>query len=521
MKQFLVKPNVEQQNGIISIHVDNIYITSVHRILTAITNRGWHSHLFIYLFLSGNWHWQHESIYSSPLFYCCSRILLEIDYRAMKLSKSVLSYVFVLLVTAAVAKNVFNPKFTENDVKNAVLEVEQKEFVLGKREAKNVIDLNLLYDNNLKLEKRNGKNIFATQLIIDDDKVNIGNLVKRDGKNIFDFNLLIDDASLYKRDGKNVFNINMIVDDDRLHKRDAKKVVNIHLIIDDDSLLVKRGIENIIDLSLSLPEEENFVTLIQDSKNMGFVIGKDEYTLDSYDRANEDVILKLKHNPEGCHNKKRILNIGSLSEVLETFKEKMVYPIMDSKDNVPIIDMSEETTNSDMHSTLWEPAKGDLASALAQRDDLALFAKYLRDFPHLYRKCETTQNENKTSSSNNQILIFAPTNQAITSLKYKPWQFPEDVASAESEDEEDKIILRNISNFVESHFVETENFNIASDSNTVEFETFNGNHIELANFNDNFRIRLKDSNQWLDVKSVEILENGAILSIDSTLARFF
>lgn len=430
----------------------------------------------------------------------------------MKLYKSVIAAVFAFMVGSTIAKNVVNPSFTDEQLQNVVLELEQNEFNLGKREAKNVIDLNLYIDDNLNVEKRDSKNVFDAQLIVDEDS-----LFKRDGKNVFDFNLVINDANLEKRDGKNVFGLNLVIDDSGLEKRDPKNVVNVNMIIEDNSDLVKRGIENVVDLSIEVPEYSSFIKTFEEPTSMGYIIGSDQFTVESFKHIdNHNVELKLKKDSHGCKNKKSKLYLDSLSEILETFKIKMFDPVIEAKDKFVL----PEDDGDVLKDAVLEPIEGDIATALVQRSDLGVFAKYLRESPELYRKCETiSASNNEDILSKKQILIFAPNNEALMKLDRKPWEFPEDIENAKSEDEQDTMVARNIANFVESHFVETENFNISSNSKSVEFVTSNGNVVVFENSGDSFRIQLKDSNTWLDVTDMEILNNGAILTINAPLVK--
>lgn len=419
------------------------------------------------------------------------------------------------MVGNTVARNVVNQQFSEDQLRNVAIELEQKEFQLGKREAKNVVDLNLyINEEGNEVEKRDAKDVFDAKLIIDESE-----LLKRDARNVFDINFVVDDASLVKRDSKNVFNINLVVDEaEGLGKRDAeaKNVANIHLIIDDDSLLVKRGVENVVDISLNIPVADNhYLDALQNPLSLGYIIGKDHYTVDTYEKSDDrNMKIRLKHDSHGCHQKKKKLDLESLSEVLTTFKEKMFDPVIEAKDKFVVSDV---VPDEDAENTVVAPAKGDLASALIQHPNLSLFAKYLRESPALYRKCENVGTLDTDASSKMQILLIAPTNSALTKLEKKPWQFPEDIGTAKSEDEQDMMVERNIANFVESHFIETKHFSVSDQPMTVDFLTLNNRIIVLENFGDHFRIKFKDTTEWIDVVDVEVLENGAILTIDSCL----
>jgi hypothetical protein len=430
----------------------------------------------------------------------------------MKLTYSVITAVLALIAGTAIAKNVFSPVISEEQLRNVVLELEQDEFNLGKREAKNLIDLNLHIADDFGIKKRDSKNVFNAQLIFDE-----GSLFKRDAKNIFDASLIIDDANLERRDAKNVFGLNLAIDEAGLEKRDgnAKNVVNVHLIIDDDSSLAKRGIENIIQISIAVPESsEEYFTSLTSPMSLGYLIGNGEYTAESVEHVNDhNIDIKLKSDSHGCHQRKKKLNLKSLTEVLDTFKIKMFDPTIEAKDKFV-------NPEGELDATVLEPVKGDIATALVQRTDLSVFAKYLRESPELYRKCETPStlnNENNDDLSKRQVIIFAPSNDALVKLDRKPWEFPEDIELARSEDEQDTMIARNIANFVQAHFVETENFNISLNSKSVEFKNFNGDVIILENLGEKFRVKLKGTDTWSDVESTEVLRNGALLTIGDSI----
>lgn len=427
-------------------------------------------------------------------------------------TKAAVLTIVALSTGLTMSKNVFNPKLTDDQIHNMGLEIEQKEFQLGKREAKNVVDLNFGYDDPL-LKKRDAKNVFDAQVIIDD----MG-LTKREGKNVFDFNLVIDDATLTKRDGKNVFDLDLVLDEAGLKKKEAKNTARINFIIDDDLDLVKRGVEDVINLSLTFPEREAYLSSFEDPMSLGYIIGDSEYIATYFENSEESLSIQLTEDSNGCHNKKNILHLESLSEILNTFKEKMLNPIIGSQDKFPIVELSENDKHGKIVSpegSLIEPI--DVASALAARADISLFAKYLRDLPELYHKCETI--EEVGSKSEKDILIFAPTNDALMTLKLKPWQFPEDIEAAKNEQEQDEIIKRNIYNFVGSHVAEAKGIDFSNDSKAVKIKTFNGKTVILENEVTKFRIKAEDSDEWSDITDIEVFRNGAIVTLTKPLVR--
>ncbi|KAH3669377.1 hypothetical protein OGAPHI_001498 [Ogataea philodendri] len=139
-----------------------------------------------------------------------------------------LNYIaFGLFLGAGMAKNVFKG-LTINDVKSF-----EKELVLNKRDAKNVVSLEFSEASLGSLKKH-----------------------KRDGKNVYDLKFSLDDDSLLdKRDGKNVVHL-----DTFLGKRDAKNVQHYSVVVDEDVLaskLVKRDGQNVFELQVPLSEFDN------------------------------------------------------------------------------------------------------------------------------------------------------------------------------------------------------------------------------------------------------------------------
>lgn len=428
----------------------------------------------------------------------------------MKLSTSVLYYIFALSIGAVVSKNVANINFNENTVKNALLELEQNEFNLGKREAKNVVNLNMFVDEDeYKLRKRDAKHVVDLNMFIDDD------LEKRDGKNVFNTKLILDDVEITKRDGKNVFGLKLVVDEDEdklYHKRESKNVVNINLKLDDE-YLVKR---DEINIGLVIPENNIIVSKLKNPESVGFIVGNDQYVLKSLKKENNQYNIGLKKHRKGCHGKKSILNLESLSDILNAFKKKVADSVANTKDKFVIpSEFNGKKIDTEKFQEEISSKNPDLITSISQRPDLSLFAKYLRDVPDAYLKCESVDNQ----KSEKQILILAPTNDAIMSIGKKPWEFPQEVESATSEEEEATIIKNNISNFVESHLVETDNFNFNAVTNTVEFTTFNGKKLSVKRLNGQLNFKLEDSSKWVSLVLGEIFDNGAILTIDESLIQ--
>ncbi|CAI4342919.1 AHL_G0011270.mRNA.1.CDS.1 [Saccharomyces cerevisiae] len=89
-----------------------------------------------------------------------------------------------------------------------------------------------------------------------------------------------------------------------------------------------------------------------------------------------------------------------------------------------------------------------LESKLSLVKEVQIFAGYVRNDVETY---------NKISDPNEDLIVIAPTNGAISQLTSKPWQFPNNIDKLESEGatekELDMAIQENISKFVRSHIV--------------------------------------------------------------------
>lgn len=153
--------------------------------------------------------------------------------------------------------------------------------------------------------------------------------------------------------------------------------------------------------------------------------------------------------------------------------------------------------------------------------DLRLFSSYMRDLVDLYRKCEVVDEpkiDEIDSNSYGQLLIFAPNNDAMINLEVKPWEFPTNIDDSSDNDLQlDETIQENIRHFVESHVVETKNLSLMG-KKVVEFKSINNNAIFLKNSETSFQIKLLGSNEWLNIENIEVLKNGAILTIGKTLS---
>lgn len=89
-----------------------------------------------------------------------------------------------------------------------------------------------------------------------------------------------------------------------------------------------------------------------------------------------------------------------------------------------------------------------LRTQLAVMPSVSIFASYVRDIPEF---------ELALDDSSAFTIVLAPANEAFSRLGRKPWEFPEPVNAAKSEEEEDAIIRGNIRSFVMHHVFSSAN----------------------------------------------------------------
>ena len=121
-------------------------------------------------------------------------------------------------------------------------------------------------------------------------------------------------------------------------------------------------------------------------------------------------------------------------------------------------------------------------------------------------------NINAANDAEKMLLLFAPTNKAMIDLSAKPWEFPESIT-----DDDESVVRNNIRHFVESHIAKasTKSFNTEM---TVQLVSLNDNKIILKNTDTGFKYRLSDSTEWIPINSIDVLDNGALLSVPKVMS---
>lgn len=397
---------------------------------------------------------------------------------------------FASILAMSLAKNVVAaPQLNDDAFKAFNLEVD-----LTKREAKNVFNL---------LDKREAKNVVNIAAIEDAGF----DFRKRDAKNVVDLNLQIEDASLQKREGKNVIDLNLMPTlDERMKKRDAKNVVNLNLAIDDG--LYKR---DACHMKVKMKEMQLSNDQIEHLDNLNVVIGDKTFEVDQKYQDDNEITITLKPWTEKIAS--FIYDLSPLTTFLDSFQAK-------AKTYLDSNTLSGETIvvpplDVDLISALIVNEKSSLFSSyLRDLTDLYTRCETIAD---------DEKADIQSEESTKKLLMLAPLDEAIYQLSKKPWQFPNSLDSVhDDETKQDEIIASNVRHFVESHMVETDNIVFDSSNNKmVELKTLNGRAIYLKNDGSKgFWVHSdNDDDDWVLVQSIHVVKNGALLSIPSSLSH--
>lgn len=164
-----------------------------------------------------------------------------------------------------------------------------------------------------------------------------------------------------------------------------------------------------------------------------------------------------------------------------------------------------------------------LESVFTLLNDVSIFYSYVReDVPFVNRLADVDQD----------VVIIAPTNEAIAQLGKKPWEFPRDIESMEregaNEKEIDTAIRNNVIDFVRSHviFEDTNSFfreendyaTIRSANKGKQEGMDDDGDILVKNVDGSFLVASSRDKEFHEVKHVETSVNGVVLVIDSCLA---
>lgn len=149
-----------------------------------------------------------------------------------------------------------------------------------------------------------------------------------------------------------------------------------------------------------------------------------------------------------------------------------------------------------------------LQSILPQLQSISIFAGYIRDNSNIALK---------TADSEQSMIIIAPSDFAITHKLggFKPWEFPTEL---KGDDNDDKIIERNLQNFLNGHIIINFVDEFIAENNEIITTLINGEIIRIKQeTNDEFKVSIR--NTWINVEKVSQVENGYIFIINDTLVK--
>lgn len=162
-----------------------------------------------------------------------------------------------------------------------------------------------------------------------------------------------------------------------------------------------------------------------------------------------------------------------------------------------------------------------LDSKLPNLNEVSIFYEYVRNDIIISKKL---------SDENEDLIIISPSNEAISGLSLKPWQFPEDIESLESagatDVDIDSAIEQNVLEFVRSHVVEYEENKSVKNTEmgytvlksvAMDKTSSKGGDILLKKEDEQFYVASIRDGIFHPVKKVETAANGVVLVIDSCL----
>lgn len=345
--------------------------------------------------------------------------------------------------------------------------------------AKNVVNLDGLKDSLQREQK-------------DTDKREDGNghnqhhrLQKR--KNLFDLQALQDElnendkrdedesAGLKKR--KNVVNLNHLKDSPDLKKR--KNVIDLNEFKPPSRLSKRRNVVNLNDFKVALEQEEE----------QGAAIAPNQ----KRDAKNLFDITKLGQEAQSNHK------FDKRSGKQQPLNDKHLLFSVDSVD---------------CYNNL-------LQSILPQIKLISIFAGYIRDNESINAKTEL---------SNETMVIIAPSDYAIENKLggLKPWEFPNSVDAAKDDHEQERILKKNLDEFVNGHIITNfeSKFIVGTDEDKNPHRIIivplnNGKLVRIRQdqITDEFKVRVDGRDDWINVELVRQVENGFIFAINDSLVK--
>lgn len=163
-----------------------------------------------------------------------------------------------------------------------------------------------------------------------------------------------------------------------------------------------------------------------------------------------------------------------------------------------------------------------LDSRIPLLNEISIFSSYSRN--------DLTLSSNFEDPKQN-VIVFAPSNDAIEALSLKPWQFPINIDELESNTEDEKAIddavNNNIIRFVRSHVVSYSDSDRAFKHNCkhreilLKSQAYDGpqdsGDIILKKEKDDYYVASAKDHEFHIVKKIDHAENGVVMVIDSCL----
>lgn len=184
--------------------------------------------------------------------------------------------------------------------------------------------------------------------------------------------------------------------------------------------------------------------------------------------------------------------------------------------NVP--SLTFEGDDSDSEDDEWdiggdEPKIGPslLKTQLDVNKDITIFSAYIRDFMDF---------SSRFQDGDSYSVILAPSNEAITKLSAKPWEYPIPVRG--DDQEQDKCIQRNIRTFLEAHMYFGTISGVAlcpDDADSTCFITEGGVPIKIQQRGNTMVVKSLIDGTQAKVLSTKEVKNGVIWVIDTALLR--
>lgn len=147
-----------------------------------------------------------------------------------------------------------------------------------------------------------------------------------------------------------------------------------------------------------------------------------------------------------------------------------------------------------------------LQNLLPQILSVSIFAGYLRDDEQLLSQVE---------SEESFTILVAPSDSAMSKKLngVKPWEYPKQIQNDETDD---KVVAYNIDHFLKAH-ISTKLGGISQD-NELKSVLLDGREIVVKTDPNTGTYRLKIENEWKNIASVSLADNGILFVIDDVLS---